>query len=95
MKIQKENIPKIFKALSSEKRIRIFKYLIRSKEGITPSLLSERLKIPLSTLEKHILKLRGAGFLVSKRFKNKMVYRVAFPKEKFVKKLSEFLIKNL
>lgn len=87
MKRIKVNVPKIFKALASEKRLRIFKLLLKHKQELYPNLISEKLGIPFQTISRHILKLRSAGLLNSRREKNKMFYIVVIPKDNFIKNL--------
>ncbi|MCM8788097.1 MAG: winged helix-turn-helix domain-containing protein [Candidatus Omnitrophica bacterium] len=80
------NIPKIFKAFASEKRIAILELLLKNKKGLAFSQMSQKLKINIPTLERHALLLREVGLLESKRYKNKMVYKIISSKVDFVDK---------
>ncbi|MEW6557655.1 MAG: hypothetical protein AB1349_09920 [Elusimicrobiota bacterium] len=84
--MKKINLPKIFKALASEKRLTILKVLLKSKQGLYPTLLSTKLNIPVETIERHLLKLRNIKVVNSKRYKNKMVYKIVIPNS-VIKKL--------
>ncbi|MEW6556301.1 MAG: winged helix-turn-helix domain-containing protein [Elusimicrobiota bacterium] len=76
MRNPKINVIKVFKALSFQKRVKIFLLLLKNRNGLHLSLISEKLKMPIQTAGRHILKLRSAGIVTSKRYKNKMVYTV-------------------
>jgi len=89
------NIIKVFKALASEKRVKIYLFLQRYDYGLHLSFISDKMKIPLQTLGRHILKLRNAGLVESKRHKNKMVYSVRKIRNNFDKDLLTFVKRYL
>lgn len=95
MGTRKINIIKIFKAISLEKRVKIYLFLRYHEYGLHLSLIAEKLKMPIQTVGRHILKLRNAGLVESKRYRNKMVYKIRTVNTEFDKDLVRFLKKYL
>lgn len=95
MRKPKINIIKIFKALAFKKRVKIYLLLRYHEYGLHLSLIAEKLNMPIQTAGRHILKLRNAGIVESKRYKNKMVYKIRRINTKFDKDLVRFLKKYL
>lgn len=88
----KSNIPKIFKAFASAKRIAILELLLENRKGLNFTQICKKLSVSIPTLERHLLMLRDIGLLESNRYKNKMIYKIS--KVDFVSKFIS-LAKNM
>jgi len=55
-------------ALSQETRLEVFRLLVRAgPDGLTPSVIAERLNVPAPTLSFHLAQLKAAGLVVARR----------------------------
>lgn len=82
----------IFTALAQETRLEIYKILVKnSLEGICPSDIATKLKIPRNTLSFHLSLLSQAGLCSYKKVGKSLIYK---PNCMKVKKIMEFLHKD-
>jgi ArsR family transcriptional regulator, arsenate/arsenite/antimonite-responsive transcriptional repressor len=66
-------------ALAQEMRLRIFRALVvTGNDGLTPSGLSEQLKVASNTLSFHLKELTHAGLITQERQGRNLVYRASF-----------------
>ncbi|MDR1697016.1 MAG: winged helix-turn-helix transcriptional regulator [Rickettsiales bacterium] len=70
---QKEKI-KFLKAIASEKRFEIVQILKAHPNGITPTALSEKLGVSLSTLSLHLLRMKNTNIVRQKKVRNFIFY---------------------
>lgn len=64
-----------FYALSQETRLKVFRVLIEyGREGTTPTLIAERLSVPVNTLSFHLSHLHNAGLISFKRMGRSLIY---------------------
>lgn len=86
-----DNAILIFNALSQDTRLQVFKILVKySKDGITPTEISEKLgNIPRNTLSFHLNLLTMAGLCSSKKNGKQIIYK---PNCENVRKVASFLL---
>ncbi len=69
-----KNLVKVFRALGDQNRIRILKMLEEREMSVGE--LTEVLKISQPSASRHLIQLREAGLLESRRDKSRMIYRL-------------------
>jgi ArsR family transcriptional regulator, arsenate/arsenite/antimonite-responsive transcriptional repressor len=79
-------------ALAQPFRLRVFRALVvAGSEGSTPSVLSEQLAIPSTTLSFHLKELTYAGLVSQEREGRNIVYKAAFEQ---MTQLMGYLLEN-
>jgi ArsR family transcriptional regulator, arsenate/arsenite/antimonite-responsive transcriptional repressor len=79
-------------ALAQPFRLRVFRALvIAGTAGSTPSVLSEQLAIPATTLSFHLKELTHAGLISQEREGRNLVYKAAFEQ---MTQLMSYLLEN-
>jgi len=58
-----KQMAEIFKALSYSKRLRILFFIIEKKSSVSPTEISQSLRIPIATVDRHIRKLEKEKYL--------------------------------
>ncbi len=91
MKIDK--VCDVFDALSQVNRLKIFRILVEhSKEGITPTEISEKMgKMPRNTLSFHLSLLSNSGLCTSEKQGKQVIYKA---KCDTIRKIAGFLLKD-
>lgn len=84
----------IFKALADETRLRILSLLLVERELCVCDIISA-LKLPQSTISRHLAYLRKFGLVNDRRCGLWMYYSIATGEDEFHKSLMEFLKCNL
>jgi DNA-binding transcriptional ArsR family regulator len=80
------------KALSNESRLKIFRMLVEAgHSGLTVTVISERLNMPISTLSFHLTKLSHANLVLFIRQSRFIIYSVNF---EAMNKLINYLTEN-
>lgn len=74
---------KLFKALADKKRLMVLKYL-ENNSPISVSEISCKLKLPLKTTSRILLKLQAVGLVNSERYKRKVLYSIAKKEKEFI-----------
>ncbi len=81
-----------FYALSQETRLNVFRTLIEyGEEGTTPTVIAERLKVPVNTLSFHLSHLNNAKLVSFKRDGRSLIYVANCP---LVEELIGFMKQN-
>ena len=74
-----ELVLKSLAALAHAVRLKVFRALVvAGPAGLTPSVMSEGLGIPPTTLSFHLKELASAGLVTTERASRHLVYRAAF-----------------
>ena len=82
----------VFASLSQETRLRVFKLLIEyGNDGLIPSAIAERLKIPDNTLSFHLSHMTKAGLVTSKKNGRSITY---FASSSLTENLIRYLKEN-
>jgi ArsR family transcriptional regulator, arsenate/arsenite/antimonite-responsive transcriptional repressor len=90
--MEEKNVVHALAALAQPFRLRVFRALVvAGDEGSTPSVLSEQLAIPSTTLSFHLKELTYAGLVSQEREGRNIVYKAAFEK---MTQLMGYLLKN-
>lgn len=84
----------LFKALSDETRLRIVLLLISEKELCVCDII-DAMKLPQSTVSRHLAHLRKAGLVTDRRCGNWMYYSLSDNRNAFQAGLLEFLGKSV
>ena len=82
----------VFSSLAQETRLRVFKFLNEyGRDGLTPSQIADRLKIPDNTLSFHLAHMSKVGLVTSEKNGRSLTY---FANQELVKSLIEYLQDN-
>ncbi len=74
-----EAVLKSLAALAHAVRLKVFRALVvAGPAGLTPSVMSDGLGIPPTTLSFHLKELANAGLVTTERASRNLVYRAAF-----------------
>lgn len=77
--MKEEQVIKSLAALAHSVRLSVFRALVvAGAEGLTPSVLAERLGVPSSALSFHLKELMNAGLVCQERVSRNLFYRAAY-----------------
>jgi ArsR family transcriptional regulator, arsenate/arsenite/antimonite-responsive transcriptional repressor len=90
--MEEKTVVQSLSALAQPFRLRIFRALVvAGSAGSTPSVLSEQLTIPATTLSFHLKELTYAGLISQEREGRNIVYKAAFAQ---MTQLMGYLLEN-
>jgi ArsR family transcriptional regulator len=84
----------IFKALADETRLRILALLLREEELCVCDIIAS-VKLPQSTVSRHLAYLRKSGLVTDRRCGLWMYYSIVDGQSEFQKDLLDFLKRNI
>ena len=77
--MEEKDVVRALAALAQPIRLQVFRALVvRGSTGLTPSTMSEGLRIPPNTLSFHLKELTNAGLVTQERASRNIIYRAAF-----------------
>lgn len=77
--MNEEQTLKALAALAHQVRLRVFRSLVvAGGEGLTPSLLAEKLDVAATALSFHLKELVNAGLVTQERMSRNLIYRADF-----------------
>lgn len=77
--MQEDAVIKALAALAHGVRLAVFRALVvAGPQGLTPTVLQERLGIPAPTLSFHLKELSAAGLIAAERDGRSLIYRAQF-----------------
>lgn len=77
--MKEDQVIKALAALAHSVRLRVFRALVvAGAEGLTPSVLAERLGVPSTALSFHLKELMNAGLVCQERVSRNLFYRAAY-----------------
>lgn len=77
--MEEQIVVKSLAALAQPVRLRVFRALVvAGPEGLTPSIVSEELGVPATSLSFHLKELMNAGLVTQERDGRHLIYRAAY-----------------
>jgi DNA-binding transcriptional ArsR family regulator len=83
--MEENEVVRSLAALGQPQRLKIFRALVvAGRNGRTPGVLAESLRIPAPTLSFHLKELTHAGLVTQERSSRNLIYRAAFGQVNFL-----------
>ena len=77
--MEKSEVIRALAALAHPVRLDVFRALVvAGHEGLTPGVLTERLRVPSATLSFHLKELAASGLVTQERASRHIIYRAAY-----------------
>lgn len=77
--MEEGDVIKSLAALGQPLRLKVFRALVvAGRQGLTPGVLGETLRIPPATLSFHLKELTSAGLVTQERASRNLIYRAAY-----------------